>query len=187
MFNVKSEKHLIPLIFGFALLLEFVVNVVFGIRTDDRQLQVDNWTRQQQVSSVSSDGFKVNAVFGLKPEVDTEAEKLRLQREQEAADKLAQEKARKKAEEELKIGEENIRLYGISVVNNERVAMLSISHSGGSGELFQLKEGESIELQNGRNSVGIEKVLTDSVTLSVTDNKKSTKSSINLVIFSYGI
>lgn len=187
MFSSNSPKQVLLLSIMGLLLLEFVINVVLAIQASDRQLNVDNWKTSSQNEKSLGSRVEVNTVFGLKPEVNTDAEEAQRQKEAENAKRLAAEKAKKKAEEELNIGEDNIRLFGISVVDDERLAMFSIRHSSGAGEVIQLKEGEELVLQGGKSILSVGKVLTESVTLTVFSKNKSEKSSFNLVIFSYGI
>ncbi|MCY7294373.1 hypothetical protein [Alteromonas sp. a30] len=170
------------------LLIEFVVNVLIDESNSGRSLSTDSWDKTILAQQKSADLSPLNALFGLRSEAEIEQERL-AEEQARAAEQLAQkqkENEKKKRDDVLVFGKDNVRLFGISVNGDEKLAIISVKNTSKEDKLLKIRQGDSLALQDGKVNLTLDNVLSDSIQVSVINNIEE-KSSFNLVIFNYGI
>ena len=169
---------------GFVLAVEFFINAWVELGESDKSLSLQSWDKSVLVPQETLSLAAVNDVFGLKPEPDPAAEdKRRAAAEAEAA-RLARELAQQQQQKVLSIGEDNIRLFGISISDGSHLALLKIDAAAGD-ELLSLQKGEAFDIQAGKVVITIDEVLSSEILLTVDNKTNNEKTSFNLVIFNY--
>lgn len=181
-----SPSQGVLIAFASLLVIEFVANVLLDNTNQGRTLSTDNWNKLIANTPSSEPLAPLNALFGLRSESELEQERIKIAEEKAKAEQLKQQQAKAKADEVIVVGKDSVRLFGISLNGNDKVAIISVKNLSKDDKLTNLKQGESLSLHDGMASLTVEKVLSDSIQVSVINNKEE-KSSFNLVIFNYGI
>ena len=187
MLKVNNTAQVVFIGFGVLLLAEFFINVWIGFDAGKKNLNVDGWDKSVLSAKSEIELLPVNEVFGLKAEVDAQAEALRKQKEKDEAERLAREKAEleKRKQEVLTIGEENIRLFGITFSGEQKVALFKIKGMQGNERVLKLVAGEELSLKDNAFVIRIEHVSFDSVQLQVENVKANDQQVISLAMFNY--
>lgn len=186
MLQLTKKSQVLLIILSFFLILDFVFNVWVGNSSNGKSLNVDDWDNSVLVQKGASELPAINEIFGLKPDVDKAAEAERLRREQAEAEMLAQAQREAEKNKVLSIGAKDVRLFGITLYDNRKVAMFRVQNQAGTNELLQIGLGETIEFQKGKVVVSVEEILTDTVRLAVENKDAQETTRFNLVIFNYG-
>ena len=184
MLNKVNPNQAVMAGFVLIILIEFLLNVLINDSRGGKTLSVEAWDTSIFAEKTVVTLAPLNALFGLRSEAEIEQEKRAA--EKAKAEQAQADKDQKPQDEVLVIGKDNVRLFGISLSQDEQVAIISVKNAGKEDKLHNVKQGESLVLHDGKSRLIVEKVLTDAIQVSVINNKEE-KSSFNLVIFNYGI
>lgn len=187
---LKQSNQNAALIFGVLLIMaiDFIANVWVGNGNEKKTLGVSNWNKSILIGNESLQIPPLNELFGLKAETSVleEKERLRLLKEQEDAEKLARELARKNKEKEiLSIGEQDIRLFGITFSGEQKFALFNIKSAKNGESVLKLASGELLAVKDETFFIRIEDVRHDSVQLLIENTQTQEKNIINLAMFKY--
>lgn len=172
------------LVLGVIFIADFFTNVWVGDGKSNKNLDVEPWDKSVLSKPESKQVPPVNKYFGLKPEINGEAEAMRKRREE--AERLAREQAKKeeKRPEVLTIGQEDIHLFGVSMFGEQRFALFKVKMQG-DDRILKLRAGDELSIQEQAFTVKVVRVENSSVRLDINNMKTNHQQIFDLALFKY--
>lgn len=180
-----SSKLYFALTLIVLLLVDFIVNVFILDGNNKKQLEYDEWVKVKAFDGSASNFAATNEIFGVKTEIDQSQQTALLEQQRKEAERVAAEEAAKRELEKLNIDEQDISLFGITLQGDLRIALLRVETEN-SNIIHRLKTGDTLQLQDGKVELKIEKIETRKIRVSVKRRVEESLKTFELVIFNYG-
>lgn len=171
-------------------MIDFMSNVWVSIGSDKDLIPSGNIQSFQSKHAKPRQLPSVNRLFGMP--VDEESSNALTKEQLLEQERLAQAQAEKEQRERerqqlLSIGEDNIRLFGVSLSASKSIAMLSVNLMNVNAKMEQRNEGETFYLAEDEIAITLVKVHVDAVDLEIKNSVSGKTDTFKLVMFEYEI
>lgn len=166
-------------------LIDVCSNAYVSLSGKRNLLGSEGWTAHVFETSESEILSSINEAFGLRADVSAETDAASDAEASLLAEKLAREAEEIAKEKLLKLGSNDLRLFGLSSMSGERVALISINHGKMSGEITTLRYEQTFVLADGQISIKPTNFSQNAVSLLVVNKNDGTEQIFNLVLFNY--
>lgn len=180
------NKSNMTLIAGFMVLvvIDFFANSWVSVGNNNKSLSVESWDQSVLKKESPLSLPEINQYFGLKPKVDEEAERLKAEQEELLAKELAEQE---KVQKVITLDAGDLKLFGITQLGDEKVALISISGLGIGNDVLLLKKDTDMSIGDGGYTIQIEEIKETSVRIVVKSSDTKATQIYSLAMFNYDL